>query len=114
MAKVKNITKDVRSLFSAQAPPVDEGGEAELRDELFVDRAWPKSTWELVEPPELDGYEDCSTDEAIRWAVPEPEEKALDDMTVDELKEYAEAAGVDLTGATKKAEIRAAIENAEG
>lgn len=36
----------------------------------------------------------------------------LDDMTVDELKEYAEEAGVDLKGVTKKADIIATIREA--
>lgn len=116
MAKVKNITGDTLSLFRSDAPPCDPGGEVEVRDELFVGRAWPTSTWELVEPPALEGYEDRSTEDAHLWAEePEDEpEKALDDMTVAELKAHAEAAGIDLGGATTKADIRAAIENAEG
>ena len=36
----------------------------------------------------------------------------LDDMTVDELKEYADEAGVDLKGVTKKADIIATIREA--
>lgn len=36
----------------------------------------------------------------------------LDDMTVDELKEYAVEAGVDLKGVTKKADIIAVIREA--
>lgn len=40
-------------------------------------------------------------------------EDDLDDMTVDELREYANEAGVVLTGKTKKAEIIAAIREAE-
>lgn len=34
-----------------------------------------------------------------------PEEKSLDDMTIDELKAYAEGKGIDLTGLTKKEDI---------
>lgn len=33
------------------------------------------------------------------------DEKPVDDMTVDELKAYAEGKGIDLTGLTKKEEI---------
>lgn len=79
MAKVKNITNDVLSLFHADAPPIDPGDEVVVRDENFVARAWPTSTWELVEPPVLDGYIDQSTDEAILWAEPLPEPEEIDD-----------------------------------
>lgn len=128
MAKVKNITPDVLSLFRAEAPPIhgadcpdpmcgDGCNEVMVRDENFVDRAWPKSTWEVIEAPELDGYVDVSTEEAWLWAVPEVPDaapldvqgKALVDMTIAELMEIVNAAGVDLGGATKKADIIAAI-----
>ena len=79
MAKVKNITGDTLSLFRADAPPVDPGGEVTVRDSAFVGRAWPTSTWELVEPPALEGYVDASTDEAHLYVLPdedaEPETK---------------------------------------
>lgn len=81
MARVKNTTKDVLSLFRADAPPVQPGDVVTVRDENFVGRAWPTSTWELVDPPTLDGYVDRSTDDAILWAEstdepePEPESK---------------------------------------
>lgn len=39
--------------------------------------------------------------------------KSLDDMTVDELKAYAAANGIDITGKTTKADILAAIKAAE-
>lgn len=75
MAKVKNITNDVLSLFRADAPPIQPGDEVTVRDENFVGRAWPTSSWELVEPPTLDGYSDQSTDDATVWAeIPEPAE----------------------------------------
>lgn len=122
MAKIKNITADVLSLFRADAPPIEPGDEITLRDENFVDRAWPTSTWELVEPPVLEGelseHADLSTEEAWLWAVPEVPEvveeldvqgKALVDMTISELMEIVRAGGVDLAGATKKADIIAAI-----
>lgn len=41
------------------------------------------------------------------------EAKPLDDMTVDELKAYAAAKGIDITGKTTKADILAAIKAAE-
>lgn len=121
MAKVKNITRDTLSLFRADAPPVGPGDTVTIRDENFVGRAWPKSTWEVVSPPvledDLSEYIDLSSDDAWLWAVPEvPDEapldaqgKALVDMTVAELMEIVHAAGVDLDGATKKADIIAAI-----
>ena len=74
MAKIKNITGDTLSLFRADAPPIQPGDEVTVRDENFVGRAWPTSTWEVVEPPTLDGYVDQSTDEAHLWAEPEAEE----------------------------------------
>ena len=40
-------------------------------------------------------------------------EDELDDMTVDELKEYAEEAGVNLKGLTRKGDIVNAIREAE-
>lgn len=64
MARIRNITPDTRSLFHMDAPPVTPDDEVTVRDENFVDRAWPKSTWDLVEPPELEGYVDQSTDDA--------------------------------------------------
>lgn len=119
MAKVKNLTPDTLSLFRADAPPVDPRGEVTVRDTNFVDRAWPKSTWDLIEPPvlkdDLDGYVDLSTDEAwlfakpVVEATPDGEGKPLADMTIPELTDHAAAAGVDLDGATKKADIIAAI-----
>lgn len=119
MAKVKNLTPDTLSLFRADAPPVDPGGEVTVRDKNFVDRAWPKSTWDVIEEPVLEddlaGYVDLSTDEAWLFAKPVAESdmaddgKPLADMTIPELTEYAAANGVDLDGATKKADIIAAI-----
>jgi hypothetical protein len=59
MAVVKNKTPDTLALFRSDAPPVDPGGEVTVRDELFAERAWPTSTWDLVTPPG-DGYVDES------------------------------------------------------
>jgi hypothetical protein len=101
VAVVRNITSDVLTLFSTDAPPAQPGDEIPVSDERFVDRAWPKSTWELVKKPAKD-YVDASTDDAYLF-VTQPDE------TVDELRERAAAAGVDLTGLTKKADIVAAI-----
>lgn len=120
MAKVKNLTPDTLSLFRTDAPPVDPGGEVKVRDANFVDRAWPKSTWDLIEPPvledDLDGYVDLSTDEAWLFVKPvaesdasDGESKPLADMTIPELTDHAAANGIDLDGATKKADIIAAI-----
>lgn len=73
MAEIRNITPDTLSLFAADAPPIDPGDVVTVRDERFVDRAWPTSTWELVSPPALDVYVDRSTDEAYLFAAPDPE-----------------------------------------
>lgn len=54
----------------------------------------------------------ASADEPAALSADEPG-KALGDMTVAELKAYAEAHGVDLTGKSTKADILAAIQGAE-
>ena len=79
MAVIKNITTDVLHLFHADAPPIDAGDEVTVSDERFVDRAWPKSTWELVEPPILAGYIDRSLEDAYVYVEgePDPEPVAL-------------------------------------
>ncbi|WP_418059943.1 hypothetical protein [Pimelobacter simplex] len=77
MARIRNITRDTLSLFRSDAPPIDAGDEVTIRDENFVDRAWPKSTWDLVEPPTLDGYVDQSSDDA--WLYAEPTEAPAED-----------------------------------
>lgn len=78
MAVVKNKTPDTLTLFRADAPPVDPGGEVTVRDELFAGRAWPTSTWELVTPPG-DGYVDASDDDAHLYlpaTPPAPKKRA--------------------------------------
>lgn len=102
MAVVRNITEDARSLFRADSPPADAGDEVTIPDETFADRAWPKSTWELVQKPG-DGYVDASIDDAYLFVADEP------GKTIAELKQEAADMGVDLTGLTKKADIIAAI-----
>ncbi len=72
MAKVKNVTKDVLSLFSAGAPPCEPGDTIAVSDAKFVGRAWPKSTWDLVEPPKGD-YMNASLEDAWLYIEPEPE-----------------------------------------
>ena len=82
MAKVKNVSVDVLSLFSADAPPCNPGDTVTVRDERFVGRAWPKSTWQVVEAP--DGYADVGPDDAYVFELaddgdaPEPEEAPAD------------------------------------
>ncbi len=71
VAVVKNLTGDVLSLFSPDAPPIDPGGEVTVRDENFAGLAWPKETWELVEPPG-DGYDDASLDDAHLFTPAQP------------------------------------------
>jgi len=76
VAVVKNITPDTLTLFRSDAPPVDPGDSVTVRDEVFAGLAWPKSTWEVVEPPSS-GYVDESTDDAHLWApAPEKSEKS--------------------------------------
>jgi len=73
VAKVKNISPDRLSLFRPDAPPIDAGDEVTVSDANFIGRAWPMSTWELVEPPlSTGGYVDQSTDDAHLWVAPEP------------------------------------------
>jgi len=79
VAVVRNKTGDTLALFSSDAPPIDPGGEVTLRDEVFVELAWPKSTWEVVTPPG-DGYVDASTEDAHLF-VPAPEPKSKKSAT---------------------------------
>jgi len=65
VAIVKNITDDILSLFTTDAPPCAAGDTVFVSDAKFVDRAWPKSTWE---PPTLDGYSEQSLPDAYLWA----------------------------------------------
>lgn len=86
MAVVKNKTGDVLTLFRADAPPVDPGGEVTISDEAFVERAWPTSTWEVVTPPS--GYVDASTDEAALWIAQDDAEYDPGAYGVGEVVEY--------------------------
>src|SRR4051794_12652583 len=90
MATVRNKTRDVLALFRSDAPPVDPGGEVTLRDEVFVERAWPTATWEIVTAPALDGYVDASTEDAHLWVAAQPEEPAAYDPSAHGAKEVAE------------------------
>lgn len=67
MAIVQNITDLELSIFRVDAPLVFPGDKVTVRDENFVGRAWPKSTWALTKKPALDGYVDASTDDAWLW-----------------------------------------------
>jgi hypothetical protein len=44
---------------------------------------------------------------------PKKKEKTVDEMTIDELKAYAESKGIDLGEATKKAEILAVVKGSK-
>jgi hypothetical protein len=75
VAVVKNKTDRALALFSPDAPPADAGGKVTVSDERFAGRAWPMSTWELVEPPGP-GYTDASTEDAhVYVAAPEPKKR---------------------------------------
>ena len=89
MAVVRNITPDALSVFRSEAPPCQPGDEVTVKDENFVGRAWPKSTWEVVVEPE-GGYVDNDTEDAYCFVLPEPEDKPLADMTKAELLAAAE------------------------
>lgn len=111
MAKVKNITGDTLSLFRADAPPVRPGDEVTIRDENFVERAWPKSTWKVVERPKLDGYVDLSNDDAYLWAAPEPGdfdpgehsvEEVLAHLSISDEDERSRVAVAELAGKARK------------
>jgi len=71
VAVVRNITPDALSVFRSDAPPCKAGDEVSVKDENFVNRAWPKSTWEIVTPPE--GYVDDDTPDAYVFVLPEPD-----------------------------------------
>lgn len=116
MAVVRNITPDALSVFRSDAPPCKGGDEVFVKDENFVGRAWPHATWELVTPPEGDyaDYADDDTDDAYVFVLPEPEEKALADMTKSELLDVAAEKGIDVTGLTTKADLLAALTPQEG
>lgn len=114
MAVLRNISGETLSLFTPSAPPTDADGEITVRDENFVDRAWPKGTWELVSPPELDGYADASIEDAWVWLPVTDAPVDLQSMTKAQLVEHADASEVDLGGASTKADIIAAILTAEG
>jgi hypothetical protein len=101
VAVVRNITGEPLSLFTADAPPAQPGDDVTVSDERFANRAWPTSTWKVVTAPGK-GYVGASPDDAVVY-ITEPDE------TVAELKDRAAAAGVDVTGLTKKAEIAAAL-----
>ena len=86
----------------------DETVRRALRDGITHGPDVLPDAWELVpdfgtEEPEAPNL----TEEASNTV------SILDGMTVVQLKEYADNQGVDLGGATKKADIRAAIEAAE-
>lgn len=68
MALVKNITTDPLSLFSVDAPPVLPGDTVTVRDEAFVERAWPSTVWEVVEPPALEGFTEVNVEDAHLWS----------------------------------------------
>ena len=111
MAVVKNITPDALSVFRSEAPPCQPGDEVSIKDENFVNRAWPKATWDLVTGPEGDfaDYVDDDTDDAFCFVLPEPEETALADMTKADLLAFAAEKGVDVTGLSTKADLLAAL-----
>lgn len=116
MAVVKNITPDALSVFRSDAPPVQPGDEVTIKDRNFVGRAWPHATWELITPPADDfaDYVDDDTDDAYCFVLPEPEEKAMADMTKAELLAVAAEKGVDVTGLSTKADLLAALTPQEG
>lgn len=71
MAVVKNVTKGALTL-GVGGPPVYAGDEVTVRDERVVGRAFPKSTWGVVEPPE--GCVDVGPDDAhVFQPAPDPE-----------------------------------------
>lgn len=105
MAVVRNKTPDDLSLLDGASVKAD--AELDVPDDLFVDRAWPKSTWAIVKKPGK-GYTDASVDDAYVFTT-EPDE----DATVADLRALAADRGVDLTGLTKKADIAAALESNE-
>jgi hypothetical protein len=74
VAEVRNITSDELSLFRADAPPIQPGDTVTVKDENFVGRAWPKSTWALVKKPAKPFVEDTSVSDAYVYIEPEATE----------------------------------------
>ena len=74
MAVVRNVSPDARSLFTPDAPPANSGDEVTISDDRFVERAWPKSTWEVVESPE--GFIDVGDDAYLFVSEPAKKEKS--------------------------------------
>lgn len=119
MARIRNVTPDTLLLGSPGAPPIYPDDEVEVSDAFFVGRSWPAETWEVVEPPTLDGAVEVPVvaEDAVLWLTPDlmPDTGTdLGAMTIAALTEYADAHGIDLGGASKKADIVAAIVTAEG
>lgn len=111
MARIKNISGEALCLFRSDAPQINAGDTITVRDEVFVGLAWPTDIWEVVEAP-VDAVNVSSADAALYLdptAAPEPPNFSA--MTIAELTDYAEANDIDLTGATLKADIVAAIVN---
>lgn len=92
MAVIRNISGEVLTLFRADAPPVEPGDSITVRDEVFIDRAWPSSTWEVVTPPQVDGFEQVAVEDAHLWAEPDPTLFDPADHKVDEVTDYLAAA----------------------
>lgn len=108
------------SLTPSQLDKNTAGEPVKLKGSLtMLDEKWTHGTFDLAThaftpegaanapetPPSTDGG-------SVQPAT--PPEKALDDMTVEELKTYAAEHSIDIEGKTLKADILAAIKEAEG
>ena len=109
MAKVLNATVHVRHGFTAVAllagSEVPEWAEGQVGDHLLTEVA----AIEVESAPS--GDEPSESDESTEVAAVEVESAPSMDWTAAQIKQYAEEHGVDLGGATTKADMLAAIDN---
>lgn len=110
------------SLTPSQLDKNTAGEPVKLKGSLtMLDEKWTHGTFDLTThaftpegaanaPETPPSTEDVGADEQVAAM----EQKALDDMTKDELEAYATTHGIDIEGKTLKADILAAIKEAEG
>lgn len=84
----------------------DAGERFSVPDEIMKDKK-RRPSW--VRLAAFGGKGDHDGDGLTGGAVPDQEAKELDGMTVAEMREYADENGIDLGGATKKADVLEAL-----
>lgn len=118
MAKVKNISKDDLKVGTPGGPLVIASAELEVKAEDVYGYTCQETVWAPADAEAEKAHEDghAAYVQRLRDAGQLPPEEVpeldLDKAKVAELKEYAAEHGIELDGATTKAEIRAAIDAA--